>query len=167
VTKNNTDYSDEAIIPVVAPNGETTHISGRSGPRTTFSQNLTPADVDFSGLSVTESDSGGYDGCYFDGSIDEYPGYVHVTGGTWPVYENNSWGDDSLSWGAFVNYYRSAGRAPCGTVIHQRMNVVRTGYSGGNLFYTQNSSPLTLSIDEPEPAYVQNTRDSVTDTIPY
>ena len=165
------------VVPVAAPDGESTRIGGRSAPTTAFSQNLTPSDVDFSTLGVIERDGGdGVDYCYFVGStMDEY---LTISGGDWPVYTNNSWGDDYQSWDVApgvapdpIGYYRArtSGDLPCTAFVTQHMDVMRPDLNGNgladdDLYYTSNSSRLANQIGA---TTIMNVRDAVPDTMHY
>jgi hypothetical protein len=78
----------------------------------------------FAGLTVREMDAGGgVDSCYFKGSaVAEQTG---LTGGSWEVQDDNTWGDDDVGWGpGAVTYYQLLQpRAPCGFTFHQQMQI--------------------------------------------
>lgn len=86
-------------------------------------QTLAPSGTNFGGRVVSEADpGGGQDNCYFSGSA--IPPQDHVTGFSWTVNPDNTWGPDYVGFTPFtVNYYRSQGRAPCGTIVPQRMDI--------------------------------------------
>jgi len=77
----------------------------------------------FAGLNVTEVDAGGGDDtCWFLGSA--VAAKTSLSGGTWTVASDNTWGDDVVGWGALlVVYYRQFGTLPCGFTLHQQMQI--------------------------------------------
>jgi hypothetical protein len=98
----------------------------------------------------------GKDTCWFKGS--KFSRFDKVTGGQWTVSQgkpdpvgNDEYGQDFVGWSTHaVNYYRSKGRAPCGTEFKQIMEIQdpSTGdwnaYGGKN---TGNPNILGAQID--------------------
>ena len=111
----------------VIPTGETNAWVGWGAAGNTTSVGrwngtLTPANVNFTGRSVTERDpgGGGPDSCWFNGS--NFAAFTALTGGTWAVGAANLWGEDNVGWfGTAVTYYRAQMRVPCSTSFPQRM----------------------------------------------
>jgi hypothetical protein len=123
------------------PTGETTAFSGwdatglfNGAPNPTigkWKQALTSSSgVNFSGRTVQEaSGGGGVDTCWFVGSA--FLPFNSISGGTWTVNTDNTWGTgsggagyDFVGWtAAMVTYYRMNGRAPCGTTFKQQMTM--------------------------------------------
>jgi len=99
------------------------------------------ADVDFSGITVTEIQVGpSADGCWFQGSTVPQ---ASLTGGTWQIDNNNEYkgiGKDQADADSVgrapwvVTYYRKAGKAPCAYRITQAMEIVPP--TGPNVRYT-------------------------------
>jgi len=137
------------------PTGETTEFSSwgdNFGCATcgVFMQRLTPTSTSFSGRMINERDpgGGGPDTCYFDGAIiNGHPAtpQTHVTGGgNWQVNADNFWGPDLVGWSTdSVNYYRSQGRAPCGTFFPQTMVI---SCATGEISYSTTFPKLELDI---------------------
>jgi hypothetical protein len=89
-----------------------------------WKQTLTSSEgLNFSGQTVQESNAGsGIDGCWFKGSA--FAPFNTITGSTWTVNADNTWGDDFVGWlSTAVIYYRAHGRAPCGTSFLQQMTM--------------------------------------------
>lgn len=112
--------------PCDVPNSESTASNGwGSGSLATvhkWRQTLSGPGLNFGGRTVTERDpgGGGPDTCWFPGSA--VMPFEAITGGSWNVNTSNKWGNDSIGWSTgAVTYYRSQGRAPCGTSFRQRM----------------------------------------------
>ena len=138
----------------VVPTGETNAWVGwgAAGNNTSVGRwngNLTPANVNFNGRTVTERDpgGGGPDTCWFNGS--NFAKFEAITGGTWAVGAANLWGEDNVGWfGTAVTYYRGQNRVPCGTTFPQRMVIdcpageqaYQTNTLGGSMTATQVSS---------------------------
>lgn len=123
-----------------------------------FGATITPSACNFQGISVSEQDpGGGLDGCWFFGS--PYPQNDHVTGGTWTVGTGNYYSADSIgsSSTAVVDYYRTAGRAPCTDTIPQNMVV-----DGCVNYYKFNTLQFQIGIST-----VTATRDSASQTWNY
>jgi len=145
-TTTGKSVSASMSVKVMIPTGETT-ASGGWGTGTSatihlWNQTLQPADVDFSGIQVTERDpGGGTDGCYFNGSA--FARFDSITGGTWTVGANNLWGADYVGWfTTAVTYYRAQNRAPCSNGFPQAMDVIAPS---GNLNYRINQGSNQLS----------------------
>jgi hypothetical protein len=139
------------------PDSETTARNGwRPVTVSLFRQTLMPLTASFAGRTVTEEDpGGGTDGCWFEGS--PFAPFVSVTGGTWDVLEDNTWGDDNV--GIFPNAivrYRLLGRAPCTITIPQRMVM-----SCGEASLPYLTDTLKYNIGK---ATVTNSRAGVTET---
>ena len=176
VVANGTNYDDVALVPVVAPDGEDTSINSQNQAITLFQGVLTPSDVNFSGMQITERDGGNH----FDVCVDQdkllngksISSYVFLTGGTWTVAAGNSWSFDSVGDNTGrIERFRKGPLAgwtpiplPCDCGLTQHMDVVRPGYAAGNLYYTSNSSQMINTVGSP---WVANTRDAVTDTFNY
>jgi hypothetical protein len=107
------------------PTGETTAFDGWDATVGKWKQTVTaPAGTNLSGRVVREANAGsGVDTCHFTGSA--IAPFNTITGGTWTVNADNTWGDDFVGWfpGA-VTYYRNNGRAPCGTSFLQQMTMM-------------------------------------------
>jgi hypothetical protein len=89
-----------------------------------WQQSMKLSTVPYAGVTVQESDpgGGGPDTCWFPGSM--YPPQTKISGGTWTVMAKNIWGYDYVGWTpAPVTYYRTQGRAPCGTTFPQQMQI--------------------------------------------
>jgi hypothetical protein len=119
----------------VVPTTETTAFDGwdtagafGNGPDSTlgkWKQTITaPAGVNFAGETVQEADAGnGSDSCWFAGS--SFAPFTGLSGGTWTVNADNTWGDDFVGWFPNpVTYYRTQGRAPCASTLHQQMTMM-------------------------------------------
>jgi len=157
-------FKDDTItktlnFTVKEPTGETTeHVGwargryGGDGPNrnelkngfATFKQTLTPSDVSFGNIKVKEVEAGRRDGandmCHFEGSI--YDPWDWLSGGTWEVEDDNTWGTDDVGWfESRIEYYsRNLGdRASCSTTLNQKMIVVESGKeygAGGEMVLT-------------------------------
>jgi hypothetical protein len=89
-----------------------------------WQQTIQTPKIVYNGVTVQESNpgGGGPDTCWFSGSI--YAPFTAITGGTWTVGAGNKWGFDYVGWfSPAVTYYRSKGRAPCGTTFPQQMQI--------------------------------------------
>ncbi len=75
----------------------------------------------FTGRRVKEEDGGGgSDSCWQVGSPSRK--LDAVTGGNWPVGNQNMWGTDYVGWGSVaVAWYRANSPIPCGCHMVQRM----------------------------------------------
>lgn len=123
------DYlgSTSASVHVCSrPNGETTatNVWDNANNRPTihrFTVTALPTTTSFSGRSVTERDAGGGgpDTCWFTGSAADKWEIITINTGT--VNSNNQYGDLVGWYPDKVTYYRSQGRAPCGTTLQQRV----------------------------------------------
>jgi len=121
--------SDTAPVDTcTAPTSETTTSGGwadSEGNPTIHKwiQTLAPSTTNFAGRVVSEANpGGGQDTCHFSGSA--ISPFNAVTGGSWTVDSNNSWGPDYVGWlPSAVTYYRAQGRAPCEAQIPQRMDI--------------------------------------------
>jgi hypothetical protein len=97
----------------------------------------------FKGRQVSEyTGAGGYDNCFFTGSL--VPKWTGVQGSLWNVgyypinppyiYNLNTWADDYIGWNTSqVSYYRShwGGGSPlCGARVSQAMYIATSGTSG-------------------------------------
>jgi hypothetical protein len=108
--------------------GETTAFDGWDATGLTdgkWKQTLTSSSsTNFSNRTVREADAGhGVDTCWFSGSA--FSPFNSITGGTWTVNTDNTWGDDFVGWfNSAVTYYRNQGRAPCGTSFLQQMTMM-------------------------------------------
>lgn len=105
------------------PTGETTAFDGWY--QFTFGlwkQSLSGGD--FHGLTVQETNAAqGLDFCWFDGSL--IPMVTGVSGGSWTVNADNTWGDDAVGWGErAVEYYRVTRSAPCHFEVFQQMQLI-------------------------------------------
>ena len=94
---------------------------------------LLPSSLDYDGQLVQEQngnpseEGSGMDTCWFAQSM--YAPFDQITGGEWPVAQgnpdpvgHNQYGQDMVGYTpAAVAYYRSKGRAPCGTTFQQLM----------------------------------------------
>jgi hypothetical protein len=132
-----TDYLDlgttrwDANVPCTIPTFEGTAWNGwnDADSRPTqgrWNQTLYPSSVSFAGRTVTEQDpTGGQDTCWFLGS--PYEKADHITGGTWSVRSDNTWGDDVVGWWPErVSYYQTERTLnglplPCSSSFPQRM----------------------------------------------
>lgn len=127
-------------VQCTKPTGETTASGGWAssqglGTVHKWNQTLAPASPGFSGRSVTEQGFGvNIDTCHFTGSA--FP-KAQLSGGTWPVNSSNVWGPDYIGYTpTAVAYYRQSGRAPCGSIIGQRMLI---NCSTGALSYKEHN----------------------------
>lgn len=80
------------------------------------------------GRFVEEHDPGigAVDSCHYTGS--PYPPVTGISGGTWEVESDSTWGYDYIGWLPDpVGHYRTAGRAPCGATFNQDMYIWCTG----------------------------------------
>ena len=77
----------------------------------------------FAGGTVQEAEPfSGADSCWFDGSM--YDPAIHLSGGTWLVNADNTWGADLVGWlPQWVDYYRLQGKAPCDSIRYQQMTM--------------------------------------------
>jgi hypothetical protein len=108
------------------PSGETTHPTqlGWVGPDYLFrAEILDTSGGDLSGRFIREVDfAAGEDSCWFEGSEVEYWDGV-VAPPPLTLSASNAYAD-RVGWGTFpVNYYRAAGRAPCGVVLSQQVQL--------------------------------------------
>src|SRR5215213_1003704 len=83
------------------PTGETTAFNGWDATGITdarWKQTLTSSsNTNFSNRTVREADAGhGVDTCWFPGS--SFSQFNSITGGTWTVNADNTWGDDFVGW---------------------------------------------------------------------
>jgi hypothetical protein len=128
----NTATTTAQIEGCTLPTAESTAFKGwsTSDPATgLWEQTLSNANGDsFSGMNVLEGTprtSSGVDTCWISGSPVNYGSAV--SGGKWPVGDDNTWGTDSVGWPKYpvdaVAYYRAQGRAPCGFTIYQQMQI--------------------------------------------
>jgi hypothetical protein len=96
-------------VTYAIPTGESTSSNGWAGlPSVYHAFRGSLSGGTFNGRQVREQDGGnGSDNCHFPTST--RPPFVSVTGGTWPV-SNNQYGDDLIGWGTTsITYYRNAG----------------------------------------------------------
>lgn len=139
LTSSGTPYFAIANISVtflcgglLLPTGETTAFDGWDPSTVTigkWKQTLSSTAVDFigpvnfAGRMTQEADTGdSSDTCYFPGSA--VPPSAGLTGGTWNVNADNTWGDDFVGFSSgIVTYYRLQGRVPCGATHHQQMTM--------------------------------------------
>jgi hypothetical protein len=136
------DYASVGVTVYPVPTGETTSSNGwGDGPDDTIHrwlQTLLPSlGGNFAGRTVTERDpgGGGPDTCWFPQS--NYLKAEAITGGSWSVDANNTWGPDYVGWHYdAVVYYRNQGRAPCETSFPQAMQIDRPG--GPSIIYVTN-----------------------------
>jgi hypothetical protein len=130
--------------PCDNPNSETSVPHGWNGPTAKYGGTITGAAHPLGGRTVTEQDpGGGNDQCWFLGSI--MSPFESITGGTWPVANDNTYGDDWIGWStADITYYRAQGRAPCETYIPQRMEIA---CAAGPHAYKNNSLYLLIDLD--------------------
>jgi hypothetical protein len=106
------------------PVGEITSPDGWFATQYQWKQTLVSGiGASFGGLNVKELDAGGgEDTCWFPGSA--FNPVTSLSGGTWTVNPDNTWGDDVVGWGAFlVVYYQQFGKLPCGFTLHQQMQI--------------------------------------------
>src|SRR5690606_7141465 len=98
------------------------------------------------GRNVTEQDPGGSgnDTCWFSGSA--IAKFEAITGGSWPVETDSTWGIDYVGWfPASVTYYRNQGRAPCGTSFLQDMQI---DCSAGDVHYRYWTLGMNITSSE-------------------
>lgn len=121
-------YSGESPLTITFPTSETTFgnaWAGLANYATVYKWRATVSNGSFSftGRTVTEYDGGnGNDTCWFPNS--SIPPQVRVSGGSWTIDGSNQYGDDGVGWTEnAVQYYRSAGRAPCQTEFDQIMKM--------------------------------------------
>lgn len=159
---------------VILPTGETLRNDGiYASVGLKVGSTLTPATVDFSGITVQEVNGfGSQDNCYFTGSA--YPQYTQLAGNgnpsdasghQWTIQAGNNMGDDTISWGTTeTNYYRAyngkTGRTSCYTYLAQEMEVLVP--SASPLSYTTHQ--ITLTIGQ---TTVTDKKDSVNQVINY
>jgi hypothetical protein len=142
---------DNCEIPV----SESTASAGwnTSSPlRTThnFSQTLVPAGTtSFSGRTVIEADGGDtHDYCHYSGA--GVPDEINtiISGGSWTVATDNTWGYDTIGWGeAAVNFYQASSQAskPCFASGTQQMFI--SCPSGTSTYVPYIKNTLSYGID--------------------
>ena len=107
------------------PSGETTEGLGWDVALPTvqdYRQTLASQGVNFYSRKITEQDpgGGGPDTCWWSLSI--YDPEESITGGSWYVQADNTWGPDMVGWlEPWITYYRDEDRTPCSTQFYQRM----------------------------------------------
>ena len=151
-----------ATANVVAPTGEINSWVGWWSDYPSvgmWKAQLTDTSVDFSGITVTESDGGGgSDACYFPESA--IPPFVKITEGSWTVGANNVWQEDHVGWRpTAVAYYRAHGKAPCQAGDKQIMN-----YQDGVVYVPYQTNYLSEAIGL---TTVSSTRSGQTQTETY
>lgn len=146
VVANGSTYSDVANVPVVKPDGETTGFVQWQDNRGVWNARLTPTDVSFGGLTLTERDGGKIgsgDTCWYSGNPWGYAKFEAVTAPGTPfgtVDANNWWGFDGVGYGSDMpaNYRSGTGPTPCGTHFLQYIDVIVPGGGSANVYYTSN-----------------------------
>lgn len=152
VGTNGTQYNStpSASVEIVKPDGENTGFvqwgTGTTGREATgvWNARLTPTDVNFDGLQVTERDGGvvgAGDTCWYAGNDWNYTPFQAVTGAGTPfgtVHSHNWWGHDGVGYSTSMvtNYRAGPGPTPCGTHFKQHMDVIVPG--SNNVYYTSN-----------------------------
>lgn len=129
VTASCCDSSETKNVTIICPSGENTSLMSPpwSGTLARFAARLTPHSVDCSCIKVKECVGGpGNDFCHRPGdeSFGFFP-WTEVSGYTWDVDSDNWYGPDFIGWKvAYIQYYRSRGRAPCYSFAIQDMKVI-------------------------------------------
>lgn len=145
--------SSGSLPGCVAPSRETTAVVATTLTTITeFIQSISDSAADsFDGSSVKEGNAAsGQDTCWFQGS--RVPRATGVTGGTWPV-QNNQWGYDLVGFDSdSVSYYRANDPGhgiaiPCGATLYQAMQISCPG--GLWATYTPSyGNKLTATIEQ-------------------
>ncbi len=159
------DAPDQRIIGHVhKPTGEKLSDDGWVGPTLRVDSIILPTTFNFTGITVAETNgTGSKDSCYYTGATGQVP-YDHLAGPnhTWFVSTNNDMGDDLLSWGdAAITFYRSHGRATCGTILAQNMSVVVPN-PHQPVQYTSHTIKLFIGK-----TVLTNVKDTISDTTTY
>ena len=165
ITSSSADAPDQRVTGHVhAPTGEKLSDDGWVNATLRVDSVILPTTINFTGITVAESTgTGSKDSCYYTGATGEVP-YDHLAGpgSTWFVGLHNDMGDDNIGWAVSdINFYRSHGRATCGTVIAQNMSVV-VPKPHPDVKYTSHTIKLFIGKTT-----LTNTKDSVTDTKPF
>ena len=142
------DSCENYVTPnynLMVPSGESISFAGWDDTYGEWAQTLQgDGSGTFSGRTVHEANGGtGTDSCWFSGST--FSPFDSITGGTWGIQSDQTFDAyDEVGYGSGqVSYYRSQGRAPCGTSFTQDMYINRPGSS--DVIYQSNT--LGAGID--------------------